>query len=210
MKTIEISLYSFAELSPEAQQRAIDNYRNKGIDTSYNWDEAHESIKEFHELFGTKSGHRNWLDFSTSHIDDAILELKGLRLRTYLINNFGWKLWKGKYFSLWSKTEKSYKHYKDGFPVLKSRYSKVIEDNSCVLTGVCWDMDLLDTFYKFINNYREFQSANYQTFEDLIGYAFSDLEKSLESSDEHSNSDKAIREELENQDTEYTEDGKLF
>ena len=208
MKTIEVSICSFAELSPKAQQTAIDNYRGRGIDTSYNWDEAHKSVKAFHELFGTKSGHRSWLDFSTSNIDNNILELKGLRLRTYLVNNFGWKLWKGKYFSLWSKTEKSFKYHKEGFPVLKSRYSKVIKDNQCNLTGVCWDMDLLNPFYKFINDYREFPSADHQTFEDLIRYAFDDLKKTLESEDEYRSSDEAIREELENQDNEYTEDGE--
>lgn len=210
MKTIEVNVYSFAELSPEAQQTAIENYRDKGIETQCYWDEAHKSVEAFHDLFGTNQGYNSWLDVRADRIDDVVLELKGLRLRKYLINNFGWKIYKGKYYSLWSKTEKSFKHHKDGYPVLKSRYSKVFFDSCCPLTGVCYDDSLLQPFTDFIDKYREVTHAESTTFEDLLKEAFSNLKNDLENEDEYRNSDKGIREELEDQDYEYTEDGEEF
>jgi hypothetical protein len=151
-RTIRTKVYKFSELSKTAQQTAIDSYRNSGmIDTSYIWDDAHGTVKKFHEIFGTEEGHRSWLDVDFSGIDDNVLELKGIRLRTYIINNYWQYLFKGKYFSLWSKTEKSYKHYPNGYPVLKYRHSKVLFDNNCTLTGVCYDMDLLQPMYEFLD-----------------------------------------------------------
>lgn len=110
MRTIRIKLYKFDELSKDAQKKAIDNFRNNSVDTSFIYDDAHNTVKAFNDVFGTNTGLNSWLDCSCSNIDNNLLELKGLRLRTYIINNFWNSLFKGKYFSLWSKTEKSYKY----------------------------------------------------------------------------------------------------
>jgi hypothetical protein len=87
MKTIEIKLYQFSELSESAKQKAIENYRNDNTneDYSYLYGEAHESVKAFHNVFGTNEGNRSWSTCRFDHIDDNILELTGLRLRKYLI-----------------------------------------------------------------------------------------------------------------------------
>ena len=51
MKTI--NTYSFNELSEDAKETAISNYRSKGFD--YAWqDESHESLNAFCALFGVK------------------------------------------------------------------------------------------------------------------------------------------------------------
>lgn len=206
MRTIRTKVYKFDELSKAAQQKAIDTWRNDGVETQYYWDEAHESIKKFHEIFGTEEGRNSWLEVRTGHIEDAILELKGLRLHKYLINNFWEYIYKGKYYSLWSKKDISYKYYKNGYPVLKTRYSKVLFNNSCVLTGVCHDQDLLDPIYNFIEKFME-QSTE-TTFEDLIKECFYSLEKSLNAEDEYRNSDEAIREDIEATEYEFTSDGR--
>jgi len=51
MKTI--NTYSFHELSDQAKETAISNYRSKGFE--YHWrDESHESLNAFCDLFGVK------------------------------------------------------------------------------------------------------------------------------------------------------------
>jgi len=211
MRTIRTKIYKFNELTEKAKQTAINKFRNDGIDTDYIYDEAYNTVKEFHELFGTKEDSRSWLDVHTGHIDDNIMNLKGLRLRTYVINNFGSKLYKGKYFSLWSKTEKSYKHYKDGYPVLKSRYSKVIFDNCCTLTGVCYDQSILQPVYDFIENYKlKADYYSYMDFETLINDCFAELSKDIDNEVEAINSDMAIAENIEANEYEFTIDGRCF
>jgi len=208
MKTIRTKVYSFNELNETAQQTAINNYRNNGIDTDFIYDDAYNSVKKFHEIFNTKEGRNSWLDVQTGNIDDSILELTGLRLQKYIWNNFRADLFKGKYYSLWSKTEVSYKHYKDGYPVLKLRQSKILIDNSCVLTGVCYDMDLLQPFYDYLNK-KDF-SNDVTTFEDLINDSFASLERSINEEVDYRNSDEAIREELEANDYQFLSNGNLF
>jgi len=211
MKTIRTKVYQFNELTEQAKQKAINDFRNNGIDIDYIYDEAQNSVKEFHDIFGTKEGDRSWLDVKTGHIEDNIIELTGLRLRTYIINNFGNRLYKGKYFSLWSKTEVSYKYHKEGFPVLKSRYSKVIFDNCCPLTGVCYDNSLLQPIYDLIENYREKADYySYMTFETLMNDCFESLEKDIEAECESIQTDEYIAEQIEANEYDFTKDGKRF
>ena len=116
MRTITKNLYSFSELSEQAKQTAIENFRNNDSEflSEFLYQEAHESVKAFHNIFSTKEDLHSWLDVRTGHIDDVILELSGQRLATYIWNNYGHKLFKGKYYSLWSKTDRNYKHHKNG------------------------------------------------------------------------------------------------
>lgn len=210
MKTIEITLYKFEELSKEAQQKAINNYRNEGHnDSEYYYNEAHETVKKFNNIFGTKEGRDSWLDVRTSHIDDNTINLKGLRLRTYIINNYWSQLYKDKIFSLFSKTEKSYTYYKEGYPVLKKKYSKVLFNNSCVLTGVSYDHDILEAIYNLIDKYDSKQHDNLD-METLFENCFYSLKKSLDNEDEYTNSDEYIFEELINSDHEFTENGEQY
>lgn len=212
MRTVRTKVYKFKELSKQAKEKAIEWYRNSSIDDSQSfYDEAHESVKEFHDIFGTKEGSRSWLDAKTGHIDDNVMNLKGLRLQKYIWNNFKTSLYKGKYYSLWSKTDISYKHHKNGYPVLKSRYSKVFLDNSCVLTGVCWDNSLLQPVYDFLENYRaKADYYSYMDFETLVNDCFASLQKDLESEVEAINEDDYITKELENSDFEFQKDGTKF
>lgn len=63
MKTIEIKLYKFNELSEEAKQKAIENYRSKGIDNQFMYDEAYATVKAFENVFQSNSRSRDsWLD----------------------------------------------------------------------------------------------------------------------------------------------------
>jgi len=210
-RTIRTKVYKFDELSEDAKQTAIDYYRNNSVDTSFIYDDAHNTVKEFHNIFDTKEGNRSWLDVNTDGIEDNVLELTGLRLQKYIWNNYKTKLYKGKYFSLWSKTEKSYKHYKEGYPVLKSRHSKVILDNCCVLTGICYDNSLLQPMYDFLERYNDKKDYySYMTFETLINDCFESLQKDIENEESAQYEDENIIDNILANEYEFTADGRRF
>lgn len=208
MKTLEITLYKFDELSEEAKQRAFGNWEP---DTSYVYDDAHETVKKFHEVFGTKTGHRSWLDVITDHIEDNIMDLTGLRLRKYMINNFWNQIYKGKYYSLWSEKEQN-PHYREvgGAPwgKLKERYSRVMFDNCCPLTGVCYDDSLLSPIIELIDNY-DTNKHESVTFEDLINECFDELKKDIENEVEARQSIEEFEQEVDDEEI-FTEDGERF
>lgn len=220
MKTIEIQVYSFNELSQKAKEVAINNYRSKGVETDFIYDDAYQTIKKANELFNISEGRNNWLDFSLNNIDDNILELKGLRLRTYLINNFGDQLYKRKFYTSIGDNKiinhpciKVNKYdMNKGARVSSSNfyYSRIQKTNSCVLTGVCYDDDFLQPIYNFIDNYKNFPSNKYQTFEYLIEYCFDSLKKSIDNEVDFRNSDEAISEDLEANNYQFLESGELF
>ena len=194
-----ITAYTFDELSEQAKQRVI-NRKRKNLDSSSYYDEAYQSVKAFHNIFGTKEWTRSWLNVRTGHLDDTLTEMRGQRAANYIWNNYKTDLFKGKYYSLWSKTEVSYKHYPKGYPVLKSRYSRITLNTDCVLTGVCYDNDLLDPIYNFLNKPDESM-----TFEELINDCFHSLTKALENEDDYRYSEDGIREECI--DDLFTENG---
>ena len=186
MRTIEISIYKFSELSDESKRKALDKFEPF---VGFIYDDAHETVKAFCEVFGVKEGRHNWLDFNTDYIDDNILELTGQRLRTYLINNFYSEIYKPKTY------------YKG---VNKKRKSKIFVNNDCVLTGVCYDHDMLEGIYNFIQ-----KPCEHTDFKDLIGNAFHDLRKSVEDEASYRYSDEAKIEDIEANDYEFYEDGNI-
>lgn len=191
MKTVTTTIYKFDELTPSAQQKAIEQYRNDGgVYTDFIYDDAYESVKKFNDVFGIKEGRHSWLDYNTGHIDDAILELKGERLRTYIINNF---------YSTFYERKKYGKR--------KSRI--IYTETSCPLTGICYDCDLLKPFNKLVYKYNH-DTHSHVTFEMLISDAFESLRLSVESEADYQNSDEAIIESIQANDYNYTEDGKMF
>lgn len=199
MRTIETKAYTFSELSEQAKQVALNSVRE--IDNFYA-EEIIGSIKAITELFDIKTGNE-WTDFRTGHIDDDILGLSGIRLLKYLTNNYWQSLFSGKYYSLWSKTEVSYKYYKEGFPVLKSRHSKVMFNNDCTLTGVCYDNDILKPVYDFMQN-----PCKHTTFEDLIQEMENAAEQCFIDAEEWVNSEEYLTETIEANGYEFTQDGQ--
>jgi hypothetical protein len=214
-ETITREIFTFEELSEEAKQKAIENYRNEmPADTSYYWDEARESVKGFHSTFGSEEGRSSWLDIRTDGIEDNALELSGQRLRTYLLNNY-----EGAFFERKSRGHSKDDHRSEEKPrahrlvaaIRKDHKGKCyrvfrsnfIVESCCPFTGVCYDEDLLQPFKDFIKN------PDKRTFEDLLTEAVNSLRKSLENEDEYRNSDEAITEDIEANGHEFLEDGEL-
>lgn len=144
------------------------------INTECNYNEAHDTVKEFCRLSGIKEGDRSWLEFSTDRIDDDVLNLSGLRLRKWILNNWTW-LYKSKYIGHISKPikHKRIKVKNTFFPY----YSGCQVENSCVLTGVCWDDSLLSPVYDFIAFKGNYKDTN---LDDLLSDCFYSLKKDLE------------------------------
>ena len=218
MKTIEVKLYSFDELSEEAKEKVINEFRDNEYNTTP-WfiDEANETFEKFADLFSI-----DWrnIDYCEPYrnkykikLDDNVLALTGQRLATYIWNNYKRDLFKGKFYGC-IENDKKYFH-----PCIKSKelkgrarlknwfnpyYSRIILDNSCVLTGVCYDESVLKPIYEFLNNPKD----NID-FETLLNDCIYSLCHSVESEIEYRLSDEAIIETIQDNEYEFTEDGEL-
>jgi hypothetical protein len=208
MRTIRTKVYKFDELSEQARGRVIETWRNN-YDNQFYYDEIIDSVKKVIELFNLKTG-REYTDIRTSHIDDNILELKGVRLYKYLLNNYGNDLFKPTYIKsidrelrckqFICKVNTGYKGEK--YTMLFSRYKT---DNSCVLTGVCYDDDILKPVYDFLE--RPDKSTS---FEDLMNEIEAAISKTFSNTEDWLNSDEFIAEEIEANEYEFTADGKMI
>jgi hypothetical protein len=206
-RTVRTKVYKFNELSSTAQSVAIECQRDRQS-TEFIYEDAHSTVKAFSKVFGLRGGRNSFLAY-THTFDDNTTSLKGLRLRTYIINNFEAYLYKGKYYSLWSKTEVTYKHHTNGHPVLKTRYSKVMLEHSCVLTGMCYDDSMLQPVYDLIHNYSPKQHDT-MNIEDLMDECFDSLKTDLDKEEEAMNEDKYLIGEIEDLGLEFYESGKIY
>jgi len=119
MKTIKIVLYSFKELSKEAQQKAINRHRERSYDYGYNWaNEALESLKKFAQHFGAqlKDWEINFFDNSHSRVrfsvPDEPIKKRDLKKLILSMGSYNKRTLKG--------------------------------NGDCVFTGVCLDEDAAD------------------------------------------------------------------
>ena len=211
MRTARLKVFKFNELTDKAKQTAIENYRNRGYDYSFYYDEITESVKAVVELFNLKTGSQ-YSDLRTPHIDDNILELSGARLYTYIINNYGYKLFKPSYIRTIDGEKKlsklfvcSYFTGRDGlkFTQIFSKWRKY--SDSCTLTGVCYDNDILQPVYDFLK-----KPTSKTNFQDLINDIESAISKAYRDVEEWTNSDEFIQDEIEANEYEFLQDGTQF
>jgi len=206
MKTIEINLYQFNELSEKAKRKALNKYI-KNEDFSFIWEEAHETVKEFCKKTIIKTYQNSWLEPNFNNIDDSILNLTGVRLLKYFINNFDF-LYKPKYLKYYDD-HKTHRMIKNKIAINTGNkyciaYSNIQKETSCNLTGVCYDDDLLDPIYKFIQNPKDNKN-----FEDIICECFYNLKKSIENEIEAKQTIEYFAELCEGNDYYFTEQGEM-
>lgn len=203
MKTETITYYTFDELSPEAQERAIQDRREANWQEPFFWsDEALESIKKGFNAFGCSIGRYSiqWDNSRQSNVPFSMPEnaeeLTGLRLRTWIINNA--------YSALRERKPQGKYYFPEGSK--KGRYPRrsriIYTDTSCPFTGVCYDESFLDPIRKFIA-----QPDPRTTFEELMEDAINAVLKDVQSEIEYRYTDQGIREELGVNAYEYTENG---
>jgi len=214
MRTIRTKVYQFSELSKAAQSKAIESVRNSESDNQHYFNEVIESVKAVCEVFNLKTG-RQWSDIRTSHIENNILKLKGIRLYKYIVNNYCSSLYTRKFLGCIGdnkviKHRMSKTHFYDmskGARVNSSNfiYSNTQYDNSCTLTGVCYDMDILQPVYDFLQ--RPDLST---TFEGLMQQIESAISKTFDNTETWLNSDEFIKDEIEENEYEFKADGTRF
>jgi hypothetical protein len=205
MRTVSINVLKYEELSDRAKEKALQNYQSEG---DYPWSSENENtLKAFQKIFpimvkNWEYGYRNDVNF-TFNGDDDIEEMRGIRLATYIYNNYYRELFTGKYYSLWSKKEKSPTNPSVG--KLKKRYSKVIMENCCVLTGFCHDDDILEPVYKFLK-----KPCKNTNFKDLMEDCLEQWVSACGKDHDHYFSEEAFAETCESNEWEFHEDGTMF
>ncbi len=195
MKIHTIITYSFSELSEDAKQEAIKSYHY--IDAGYHWyDEWINSLKKFCDVTGINLINYNFqrggitYNYYLNNID--LTDLKGLRLRAWLINNWLPKFEKGKFIIKFIGAN------------LKSYHSKCQTEISCPLTGYCGDMSLIEPILEFINK------PNDSNLEDVINECMSRFQKEFCADMEYQDSDKYVSEHIEANEYEFLESGKIY
>lgn len=198
MRTIQTNIYSFYELSKEAQERAFNEWLSYA-EYPY-FDDFNETIKEFENLFNGKI-QVSYLDYNVrnifynSYLDEDIECLKGIRLAKYLWNNFGDILYKGEYYA------SNYNSKRE----LKTRRSKVMFKYECPLTGCYTDHCLLDPMVEFM------QKPNEDiTLMELIERCFNSFIREMKDSVESWYCMDAFNDECEVNDWEFYENGDRY
>ena len=208
MKTIEVKIYSFDELTETAQQNAINHFRQIQ-DFSFEFEEIISSVKKLIEVLNLKGGD-TYANLKYWHIEDEILQLSGVRLYKYILNNYGYALFKPKYLKRIDKAVnykqficKQHKDHKGN--IYTQLYSKYKITDSGVLTGFCYDDDILKPVYEFLKN-----PCKYTTFEHLIQDIENAISKTFQDAEEWLNSDEYIINMIQANGYEFTEEFKLY
>lgn len=210
MRTQTIELYTFDELSPEAQQSALDNWRHTRSD--YDWcDEWRDSAKAFADAVGARIKDYSvsswgpvycsieWDNSDWWYLDDDPADtMTGLRLRTWIINNWLPNFWKGKYYSCGERWENGKYRY-------KSRHSRITGGyKDCPLTGYCADYDLIKPLLDFVA-----KPDNHMALRELLQECFDDWAIAWQQDMEAQDSDDYIRETIEANGYEFLENGDM-
>jgi hypothetical protein len=213
-RTVEVKVYQFEELSEEAQEKAHEDWLGSGFE--YFWvDEAIKSLNKFEEIFPIKIGDYSVGAYNTDVRwrftgDDALEELDGLRLAKYIWNNYKTDIFKPKFIGSMKTNElikhkriKSSEQYSNGNRS-NHYYSGCQIDTSCVLTGVCFDQDILDPIYEFL------KKPDGRNFPALVEDCIKEWEKSIQSDCQYQESLESFKETCEANEFEFTESGKRY
>lgn len=160
MREAKVRVFDYSELSEKAKDRAFEDFLSSDFgDFQFSMDENRATLDAFEKIFPIRIkdwdvGWGNYINFGFTGCDDEE-DLCGIRLAAHLWTHYKDDLYKGKYYS---KTKVI-----DGKYITKSRHSRVILDNSCVLTGMCMDDEILGPIYRFME-----KPSAYANFRDLM------------------------------------------
>lgn len=222
MKEYSFKTYQFDELSEEAKKTAIDKMRwecmERNMDCSCSEYEA--TMEAFENVTNCKCC--NWeVDYNSYSccardcesllFGDEYTTFEGIvgpkYVFRYVNNNILHHLWKGKYrFGKWRNVPVS-KENPRGI-ASTNYYSKILGDyESCPLTGVCYDFDIIEPILKFVKSWPNYPK-NF-TLLDLFQQCYENLFKAWHEEYEYwADDEKAIAEWLENEEQEFTKEGK--
>lgn len=189
MKTIAVTLYKFAELSEEAKEKAINDYRNSNTDFDFKdlWDSKKEAEKFYNDLHNIEG------------------EISGARLYTWIQNNFSHHWTRPVVYSkhtdgTFKKSDWQYKY--DCIKSRRSRIQTISNLDNCFMTGMCYDIDFMQPIIDFLK-----KPDKYTTNLDLV---VPDGEDIAQAEIDYQNSDEAIIETIEANDYDFTAEGELY
>ena len=206
MKTIELKLYKFDELSKDAQEKAIEN--NRDINVHDDW---HEFIKEdwINEEIPSRGFEATKIYYSGfwSQGDGAMFEYRGITdelfnkfLDTMLIGTEPLSPMRMKWLVNNIHTSVS------------GRHSGHYHHEGCCSHSIYWEVDNGDlhwdtNFYKWLESFGDdFEAFIVEEYEDIC----QDLYRTLEKEYEYFTSDEQIIESLRENNYDFTEDGDNY
>ena len=202
MRQITQNIYKFDELSDKVKRKVLDQFRDE-VDATYICNEVGDTRDTFMDMVKGFEPKEN---------------IKGLRLRTYILNNFYNDIFKPKYYSVNFNRDRPIKHNR-----IESSYSKHLTryrfsyysgcqvEYSCPLTGVTWDFDVLQPIMDLIaykaGQRKELNDLNWKT---LIRKCLESLSNAEDSEIEYQHSDEAVTEFIKSMDYEFYENGDVY
>lgn len=201
MKEVTIKVYPINELDQPQQEKAFYNWLESD---DYTWNaENKDTLEKFSDIFPIKVkkyeyGYQNFIDWNFTESEE-IENLSGIRLMKYIYNNYFQYIFKGKYYSTKGHYDENNKYH------YKHRYSKIIFENCCPLTGYCMDDDILEPIYKFLKN-----PEKHITFYHLLSDCLYSWVHACQNDYEHSTSKEFFIEECQANERLFYSDGKEY
>lgn len=219
MKEAKIKLYEFKELQEEIQDKIIEKQQFRHDFADAYADDYESTLEAFEKLMGIKV--KNWsvdsytYDYrvqftSITYYPDGYFhevdgdEIKGKYLWRYIMNNVHDYIFPRKQFYSSKAGWNREKHRWN-----KQRLSRCIHEswNDCVLTGVCYDCDILKPIADYLSKPYKEDYTLYDLVTDCLDNFFTAWKNEIE----YCNSYEAVKEYLTEIDDEvYYEDGTVF
>ena len=196
MRVEELKIYTFEELSKDAQEKAIEDYRTRRDCFIFSYELGQSLIAIINAInCNYKLYSYDGIEYRitlTSKEDEEVLNLKGVRAYKFIYNNYIKPYRKGKYLT----------HYKN-----KAIYSKVIFNYDSVFTGVGFDVVLFDCFKEFTELIKNGKNLTIQDFINLVAEKYGEV---WTNSNEYELSNEFIIDTFINNDYEFLEDGSKY
>jgi hypothetical protein len=150
-RTREVEVYDYNELEPDAQERALDDFRQDF--EFFGGDEAVDSLKAYADHFGVTLRDYN-LDPSNANLSDAKFELD------------------------WDEDEYTEEYIEEQLDAAGNYDPETFKGHGdCLLTGVCYDENLFDGFrIEFMDGERDMMALLQSGFYELAKAVEADYE----------------------------------
>lgn len=219
MKELNLKPYSFNELKESSKKSVIESMRNEIQENSMDccFSDYMETLKEFSGIFGIKvydidvTPYSNYFrfefknDYAYEWYDGEISneDTTGKLLLRWINNNVVPYIYKKKVF--YGK----FKYENGKFVGSRDRVSRIFSESDCPLTGCCYDYDILEPLYKYLQK-PDFKISLYDLVNDCLIQFFDCIQKEYE----YCGSDEYVSEELQYcslyENNLYFEDGTKY
>lgn len=158
MRDITLTVYTFDELNEKAQRRAWDNSPDFSGDHDSEYSATLAAFEKIFDIdvydFTVDPFYNPSFKYVKAGAANDCPDGDPLRVARYIWNNYAEYITKGKYYSTRG-------HYIDGKYHYKFRYSRAtFEMDNCPLTGVCYDLDILQPVLDCLHYKRFFESID--------------------------------------------------